>query len=161
MAECNSIHIGIDETERSSITEGLSSLLADTYTPHLTTRNLHWNATVQMFNTLHLVFMTQHAEIWNSIDPIAERIRLLGFPAPGFYAQFAELASISDAPTQPAAALEMVRILVGVHESVARTARHVHPLTFRNHDERTADLLTQRLTAHEKAAWMLRSIFAD
>jgi starvation-inducible DNA-binding protein len=161
MSERNTIQIGIDETERAAIAEGLSRLLADTYTLYLTTHNFHWNVTGPMFSTLHLMFMAQYTELWNSIDPIAERIRSLGFPAPGSYAQFAELASIGDAPAQPPPAFEMVRILVGGHEAVARTARHIHALTIRAHDEPTADLLTQRLTVHEKTAWMLRSILAD
>ncbi len=155
------INIGIATEDRAAIAGGLSRLLADTYTLYLTTHNFHWNVTGPMFNTLHQMFMTQYTELWNAVDPIAERIRSLGHAAPGSYAQFGALASIPDAPAAPPKALEMVRILVEGHESVARTARSVFPLADAAGDEPTADLLTQRLTVHEQAAWMLRSLLEE
>ena len=114
-----------------------------------------------MFNTLHAMFMTQYTELWGAVDPIAERIRSLGHPAPGSYAQFGKLASVPDAPATPPKALEMVRILVTGHEAVARTARSLFPLADKAGDEPTADLLTQRLTVHEQTAWMLRSLLEE
>jgi starvation-inducible DNA-binding protein len=155
------INIGISETDRAAITAGLSKLLADTYTLYLTTHNFHWNVTGPMFNTLHAMFMTQYTELWNAVDPIAERIRSLGHPAPGSYAQFGKLSSLKDAPSDPPKALDMVRILVEGHEAVARTARGVFPLADKAGDEPTADLLTQRLTVHEQTAWMLRSLLEE
>ncbi|CAG1018232.1 hypothetical protein BURC_02982 [Burkholderiaceae bacterium] len=155
------IHIGISEQDRSAIAEGLSHLLADTYTLYLTTHNFHWNVTGPMFNTLHMMFMTQYTELWNAVDPIAERIRALGHHAPGSYAQFGQLASIKDVPAAPPKALEMVRILVEGHEAVARTARGIFPLADKANDEPTADLLTQRLSVHEQTAWMLRSLLEE
>ncbi len=152
------IHIGISDEDRQAISAGLSRLLADTYTLYLTTHNFHWNVTGPMFNTLHLMFMGQYTELWNAVDPIAERIRSLGHPAPGSYAQFGALTSLKDAPATPPPALEMVRILVEGHEAVARTARSIFPIADKASDEPTADLLTQRLTVHEQAAWMLRSL---
>jgi starvation-inducible DNA-binding protein len=152
------INIGIGEKERAAIAGGLSTLLADTYTLYLTTHNFHWNVTGPMFNTLHAMFMAQYTELWNAVDPIAERIRSLGHPAPGSYAQFGKLSTLKDAPTVPPKALEMVRILVEGHEGVARTARGIFPLAEKASDEPTADLLTQRLTVHEQTAWMLRSL---
>ena len=152
------IDIGISEGDRATIVEGLSRLLADTYTLYLTSHNFHWNVTGPMFNTLHGMFMLQYTELWNAVDLIAERIRSLGYKAPGSYAQFSDLASIKDAPAQPPKALEMVAILVSGHEAVARTARSVFPAAEQASDEPTADLLTQRLTIHEKTAWMLRSL---
>lgn len=156
-----SIDIGISEKDRAAIAEGLSRLLADTYTLYLTTHNFHWNVTGPMFNTLHQMFMTQYTELWNAVDPVAERIRSLGHAAPGSYAQFSMLASVPDVPITPPKALEMVRILVQGHEAVARTARELFPLADKASDEPTADLLTQRLTVHEKTAWMLRSMLDE
>ena len=153
-----SINNGIGDKDRAAIAAGLSKLLADTYTLYLTTHNFHWNVTGPMFNTLHLMFMEQYTELWNAVDPVAERIRSLGHPAPGSYAQFGRLSSIKDAPETPPAALDMVRILVEGHEAVARTARGVFPVADKAGDEPTADLLTQRLTVHEQTAWMLRSL---
>ena len=152
------INIGISEKDRAAIAAGLSKLLADTYTLYLTTHNFHWNVTGPMFNSLHAMFMAQYTELWNAVDPIAERIRSLGHTAPGSYAQFAGLATVPDAPGNPPKALEMVAVLVDGHESVARTARNVFPLADKAGDEPTADLLTQRLTVHEQAAWMLRAL---
>jgi starvation-inducible DNA-binding protein len=155
------INIGIGEKDRAAIAQGLSRLLADTYTLYLTTHNFHWNVTGPMFNTLHTMFMMQYTELWNAVDPVAERIRALGHPAPGSYAQFGKLASVPDVPAEPPKALEMVRILVQGHEAVARTARELFPLADKANDQPTADLLTQRLTVHEQAAWMLRSLLED
>ena len=155
------INIGISEGDRAAIVSGLGHLLADTYTLYLTTHNFHWNVTGPMFNTLHQMFMVQYTELWNAVDPVAERIRSLGFPAPGSYAQFGALASIADAPASPPKALEMVRILVDGHEAVARTARGIFPIADKAGDEPTADLLTQRLTVHEQTAWMLRSLLEE
>lgn len=155
------INIGISEKDRKAIADGLSKLLADTYTLYLTTHNFHWNVTGPMFNTLHAMFMTQYTELWNAVDPIAERIRSLGHAAPGSYGQFGALASIKDAPATPPKALDMVRILVTGHEAVARTARSIFPLADKAGDEPTADLLTQRLTVHEQTAWMLRSLLEE
>jgi starvation-inducible DNA-binding protein len=160
-AERIGIHIGIGEKDRAAIANGLSRVLADTYTLYLTTHNFHWNVTGPMFNTLHAMFMAQYTELWNAVDPIAERIRALGHPAPGSYAQFGKLASVADAPAEPPKALEMVRILVKGHEAVARTARDLFPAVSAANDQPTADLLTQRLDIHEKTAWMLRSLLED
>ena len=156
-----SISIGISDKDRAAIAAGLSKLLAETYTLYLTTHNFHWNVTGPMFNTLHQMFMLEYTELWNAVDPIAERIRSLGHPAPGSYGQFGALASIKDAPATPPKALEMVRILVEGHEAVARTARGIFPLADKAGDEPTADLRTQRLAVHEQTAWMLRSLLED
>ncbi|MBV8619036.1 MAG: DNA starvation/stationary phase protection protein [Curvibacter sp.] len=155
------INIGISDKDRAAIAKGLSRLLADTYTLYLTTHNFHWNVTGPMFNTLHTMFMTQYTELWNAVDPIAERIRSLGHPAPGSYADFGKLASVPDAAGTPPKALEVVRMLVNGHEAVARTARELFPVADKASDEPTADLLTQRLTVHEQTAWMLRSLLED
>jgi starvation-inducible DNA-binding protein len=155
------IDIGIGEKDRAAIADGLSKLLADTYTLYLTTHSFHWNVTGPMFNTLHAMFMAQYTELWNAVDPIAERIRALGHAAPGSYAQFGKLSSIKDAPAKPPKALEMVAILVEGHEAVARTARGIFPVVEAANDQPTADLLTQRLDVHEKTAWMLRSLLED
>ncbi len=151
------VQIGIETQDRAAIAKGLSHLLADTYTLYLTTHNFHWNVTGPMFNSLHAMFMQQYTELWNAVDPIAERIRSLGHVAPGSYASFGQLSSVPDAPAKPPKAQEMIRILLQGHETAARTARSLFPLADSAHDEPTADLLTQRLTVHEQTAWMLRS----
>ncbi|MBP8144870.1 Dps family protein [Pseudorhodoferax sp.] len=155
------IDIGLSATERGAIAGGLARLLADTYTLYLTTHNFHWNVTGPMFNTLHAMFMVQYTELWNAVDPIAERIRSLGHVAPGSYAQFQQLGSMPDVPVVPPRALEMVALLAKGHEAVARTARSLFELVNAANDQPSADLLTQRLDVHEKTAWMLRALLED
>jgi starvation-inducible DNA-binding protein len=151
------IDIGIDDRDRTKVAEGLSRLLADTYSLYLQSHNFHWNVEGPMFNTLHLMFMDQYTELWNALDAIAERIRSLGVAAPGTNKAFAKLSSIEEVDGVPGA-MEMVAILVKGHEAVARTARSVFPVAANAGDESTTDLLTQRLQVHEKTAWMLRSL---
>jgi starvation-inducible DNA-binding protein len=155
------IDIGISKSDRAAIAAGLSGLLADTYTLYLTTHNFHWNVTGPMFNSLHEMFMTQYTELWNAVDPIAERIRALGHTAPGSYAEFGKLSSLPDAPQHPPKAMKMVRILMEGHEAVARTARSLLPVVAAASDEPTTDILVQRLTVHEQTAWMLRSLLEE
>ena len=151
------IDIGINTRDRKQIVQGLSALLADSYTLYLMTHNFHWNVTGSQFNSLHLMFMGQYTEQWEALDLIAERIRALGYPAPGTYKEFAKLTSISEVEGNPEA-MDMVRYLVAAQEATARTARKLLPLVDKLRDQPTADLLTQRLNLHEKTAWMLRSI---
>lgn len=152
--------IGIPLEQRQSIAQGLARLLADSYTLYLMTHNFHWNVKGPMFNTLHQMFMTQYTEQWTALDTIAERIRSLGFPAPGTYDEFVKLASIKEVAGVPKA-LEMVRYLMEAQEATARTARNMLPLVAKANDQPTADLLTQRLDVHEKTAWMLRSLLEE
>jgi starvation-inducible DNA-binding protein len=153
------IDIGISKKDRKSVADGLSRLLADTYTLYLKTHNFHWNVEGPMFNTLHLMFETQYNELALAVDAIAERIRALGHPAPGSYAAYSKLSSIKEETGTPKAE-EMIRQLVDGQEAVARTARAVFPSAEKAGDEPTADLLTQRLQIHEKTAWMLRALLS-
>ncbi len=157
VAQTPQINIGISEADRSAIADGLSRLLADTYTLYLKTHNFHWNVTGPMFQTLHLMFEEQYNELALAVDVIAERIRALGFPAPGTYSAYAELSSISETTGVPTAE-EMIALLVEGQEAVARTARDIFTTADGANDEPTADLLTQRMQIHEKNAWMLRSL---
>jgi len=151
------INIGISTEGRKKIVEGLSRLLADSYTLYLMTHNFHWNVTGPMFSSLHAMFMAQYTEQWNALDIIAERIRALGFPAPGTYKQFNDLATIKEVEGVPTAE-EMIRYLVNAQEATARTARELFPVVDEVNDQPTADVLTQRIDVHEKTAWMLRSL---
>lgn len=151
------IDIGISDKDRKNIANGLNHLLADTYTLYLMTHNFHWNVKGPMFNTLHLMFETQYNELALAVDLVAERIRALGFPAPGTYAEFSELSSIKEVKGVPSAE-QMIKHLMAGQEAVVRTARSIFPIVDKVSDEPTADLLTQRMQIHEKNAWMLRSL---
>ncbi|MBD2437561.1 Dps family protein [Nostoc sp. FACHB-110] len=159
-ATVKNVNIGIDDESRTKIAEGLSRLLADTYTLYLKTHNFHWNVTGPMFQTLHLMFETQYTELALAVDLIAERIRALGYPAPGTYSEYAKLSSIPETSGVPKAK-EMIQLLVEGQEAVVRTARSIFPVVDEVNDEPTADLLTQRMQVHEKTAWMLRSLLEE
>ncbi len=154
------VNIGIAETDREAIAEDLSRLLADSYSLYLKTHNYHWNVTGPMFQALHAMFEEHYTELATAVDAIAERIRSLGFPAPGTYSAFAALSSVKETEGLPAA-LDMVRDLVEAHECVIRTGRRVAQAAGKAGDEASADLATQRLQVHEKTAWMLRSLLDE
>jgi starvation-inducible DNA-binding protein len=151
------IDLGIEPAQRKAIAEGLAKVLADTYTLYLKTHNFHWNVTGPMFQTLHLMFEQQYNELALAVDLVAERIRALGHPAPGSYAEFSKLSSIGEASGVPRAE-DMIRQLVDGQESLVRTARNVFATAEKASDQVTIDLLTQRMQVHEKTAWMLRSL---
>jgi starvation-inducible DNA-binding protein len=151
--------IGIAAPERKRISDGLAALLADTYVLYLKTHGFHWNVTGPMFNALHAMFMTQYNELWLALDEIAERIRALGEYAPGSGSQFARLASLSEEEGVPDWK-GMVAQLVAGHEACAKSAREAFRRADEADDQPTADLATTRMQAHEKTAWMLRSLLA-
>ena len=154
------INIGIEENDRKQIADGLSRLLADTFTLYLKTHNFHWNVTGPMFRTLHIMFEEQYNELWTASDELAERIRALGVYAPATYKEFTRLTSIKEEDSIPAAT-DMIRQLVEGHETAARTARTTITVAEDASDAPTADLLTERMQVHEKTAWMLRSLLAE
>ena len=160
MSKQTPINIGISEKDRKKVVDGLARMLADTYTLYLKTHNFHWNVTGPMFQTLHLMFMTQYNEIWMAVDLVAERIRSLGYPAPGTYKEFAALTSIKDSGGT-ISAKEMIKQLVAGQEAVVRTAREVLPIAEKASDQPTVDLLSARMEVHEKNAWMLRSLLEE
>lgn len=154
------IDIGISGSDRKKIAEGLAQFLSDSFTLYLKTHNFHWNVTGPMFNSLHVMFEGQYNEQWTALDETAERIRALGYNAPGSYAEFIRLSSIPEEPglADTADWHEMVRQLVVGNEAVSRTARKVLKTAEEGGDDPTVDLMTQRLQVHEKNAWMLRSL---
>ncbi len=150
------INIGISVKDREKIAEGLSKVLADTYMVYLKTHNYHWNVTGEHFHSLHEQFEQQYTELAEAVDVIAERIRALGFRAPGTFKEFQELTSIKEDTEHPNA-MEMVRKLAVDNETILRTAREALPACDSADDEASLDLLTHRLDVHSKTAWMLRS----
>lgn len=153
------INIGINEADRKLIAQGLAKLLANSYTLYLKTHNFHWNVTGPMFQTLHLLFETQYTELAMAVDKIAERIRALGLPAPGSYADFAKLTEVKESiGDNIPKAQKMIEQLVTDQEIITRCARELFPMCEKTQDQPTLDLLTERMDIHEKNAWMLRSL---
>ena len=142
------------------LNKALKIAFASEFSFYLKSHNFHWNVTGPMFNTLHLMFMTQYTEQWAALDLIAERIRALGEPAPATYKEYSKLTSIDEVSGVPKA-MEMVKLLVKAQEATSKTARKLFPLVEKAGDQPTADLLTQRQNIHEKTAWMLRSLLQD
>ena len=145
------------EDARKEIAAGLTRVLADSYALYLKTHNFHWNVEGPRFRDLHLMFEEHYTELATAVDEVAERIRALGEYAPGSFGRFASLASIADADTVPPAD-DMVRQLAEDHLVVANTIRSTLPPAQEAGDEVTIGLLVDRLTVHEKTAWMLRSM---
>lgn len=147
---------GLGENARKDIAEGLSRVLADTYTLYLKTHNFHWNVEGPRFRELHLMFEEQYTELATAVDDIAERIRALGCKAPGSYAAFSALGTITEADGVPEAG-DMVRILAEDHGKVIQTIRNALPSAQEAGDEASVGMMVDRLTIHEKTAWMLRA----
>jgi|SRR6185503_7848038 len=150
----------MEDKDVQRVADGLSNVLADTFILYLKTHNFHWNVTGPMFQTLHLMFEEQYNELWLAVDAIAERIRSLGFTAPGSYGEFTRLTYLQEEPAATNAT-EMIAELLRDHETAARTARSTLAVARTAVDAPTEDLLTQRLAAHQKTAWMLRSMLAE
>jgi len=149
--------IGISEKDRKGIANGLARVLSDTFTLYLKTHHFHWNVTGPQFRTLHLMFEEQYNELWLATDLIAERIRSLGEFAPGTYTEFKKQTVIAEEKGVPEGT-DMIRELVKGHEAVSRTSREVFAVAEKASDQPTMDMLTERMTVHEKTAWMLRSL---
>mgnify|MGYP000494005697 CR=1 FL=1 len=154
------INDGIKKDDRVKVANALAALLADSYSLYLKTHNFHWNVTGPMFQTLHLMFETHYTELALAVDLIAERIRALGFIAPGTYSEFARLTKIKEHEAD-ISSNAMINHLIKAHETVIKTARQVLPLAEKANDQVTIDLLTQRLQIHEKTVWMLRSLVKE
>ncbi|MGF1606961.1 MAG: Dps family protein [Rhodothalassiaceae bacterium] len=152
-----SINIGIDDNHRKAVAEGLKSVLADTYALYLKTQNYHWNVTGPLFQAVHSMTEEQYTELAQAVDDIAERIRTLGFKAPGGFKALAALTDLSEGD-ETLKAEAMIEDLVKSHELVARNNRRLHETAAQAGDDSTVGLLDDRLAAHEKTAWMLRSL---
>jgi len=150
------IDTGLSQADRSEVTEALTKLLADSYAVYLKTHGFHWNVRGPEFFSYHNLLEQQYREQWEALDEIAERIRALGEFAPQGYAAFANLTAIKDGSPETSAP-DMLRELMRDHETVIATGRQGIEIADEHGDDVTVDLITQRLSAHEKAAWMLRA----
>jgi starvation-inducible DNA-binding protein len=148
----------LGENSRKEVAEGLSHVLADTYTLYVKTQNYHWNVEGPRFRALHLMFEEQYTDLQGAVDELAERIRALGEYAPGSFSRFAELSSIKEADGKPPSAEAMVAQLLADNVAVGKDIKKVIGTAEEAGDTVTADMLTARLTVHDKSAWMLRAI---
>jgi len=151
-----SINMGLSNEQRETMADAVTAVLADTYALYFKTHAYHWNVTGPRFHDLHNLFELQYNELWTATDDIAERIRALGPKAPNSYAAMGKAASIESDATATKAD-DMVADLITGHEAVVATIRKALALADEHGDESTGDLLSPRINAHEKTAWMLRS----
>lgn len=154
------IDIGIKEADRKKVADQLQILFADTYNLYYKTHAYHWNVTGPRFQPLHDIFETQYNELWTATDEIAERIRSLGFYAPAGYHEISSRTTIEEEQGVPSAD-DMIANLVKGHEAVSRTAKKVLQAAEQAGDTATDDLVSPRVTYHEKTAWMLRAMLED
>lgn len=152
--------IGISEEDRSGIANGLGKVLSNSYLLMITLHNYHWNVRGKNFRTIHLLTEEQYTELFQGVDELAERIRSLGFLAPGSLSEFQELSSLNE-PKSNATENQMLADLVKGHEFIAKQSRELIAKADEVNDEATADLLTARTEVHEKSAWMLRSMLEE
>ena len=156
----NKVEITTVQKDRKHIAEGTRVFMADTYSLYLMTQNFHWNVTGPLFHSLHALFEKQYLELAATVDLIAERIRALGFPAPGTFREFSELSSLHEEIEVPAAE-EMIGRLIKAHALLAESAREIAAISTEAEDVATADLMTDRVMEHEKVIWMLQSILSS
>ncbi len=153
------IDIGIDKVDRLKSAEAVTKLMANTYTLYLKTHGYHWNVEGPHFQQLHIQFMEQYTEMWTAVDELAERVRALGLYAPRSYAAMAKVSDIKEEAGSPDWKT-MVQTLAQDHEQLAKIARDVLRIAEEANDDATADVVSPRVTLHEKTAWMLRATAA-
>lgn len=150
-------NVSISEEDRKRVAEMLNGVLADSYRLALKTQNFHWNVSGPQFKALHDLFEEQYGDLNEAVDDLAERVRALGFAAPGGFNAFERLSVIEDAPEEPGTANEMLRDLAEDNTTLEGRARAALEVAEGVGDEVTSDMLIGRMTAHDKAAWMLRA----
>ncbi len=151
-----SIKIGISDKNCTQIVKHLSVILSDTYLLYVKTQNFHWNVESTLFHSLHVMFESQYEELQGAVDVLAERIRALGHFSPGSFAQFSSFGNIKESTKVPSAK-DMLKQLLADHELLCREIREAIPVLQKLGDDVSVDTLIERLTQHEKTAWMLRS----
>ena len=158
-AKVSEVNTGIEGNDRKELAKSLGRALAETYILYLKTQGFHWNVVGPMFYGLHKLTETQYEDLAVAVDDLAERIRALGHPAPATFAKFLEIGKIKEMSGTPSTE-EGIRALVADHEMISRTFREAVQVADDDDDIVTADMLTDRIKFHEKAAWMLRSTLA-
>lgn len=149
-------NIGLSEQDRAAICDYLGKVLASSYSLQLQTQYCHWNVRGPYFDPLHQLFQRQYEELQGAVDEVAERIRALGYNAPGTFQKFGELSAIQQ-KSEFSNSDEMVACLLEGHESLVRLCKGAIKVAGDCGDEATEDMLTERVEIHGKAAWMLRS----
>lgn len=140
----------------TEVTKNLDTVVATTYGLLLKTLNYHWNVTGPNFSALHALFEMQYNEMILGIDVIAERARTLGTKIDATFGHFSKLSEIKEGDKN-ANHNQMVKDLIEGNRHLAKILKEGIEIAENNNDKATADLLTARVEAHEKNAWMLES----
>jgi len=159
-AEVADVYTGIKRQDRKKLALALSRALSETYVLYAKTQGFHCNVVGPLFYGLHKLTEEQYENLAAAVDELAERIRALGYPTPATLAEFIAMSSIKESPGV-ANAEEAIRQLNSDHEAICRTFRETASVAGEFSDQVTADMLTDRLKAHEQMAWMLRSLMVS
>lgn len=151
------LHTGLSEENRNSVAEKLKGNLADSYLLMLKTHYYHWNVRGTLFKSLHDLTEEQYTNIFEAIDDLAERIRALGHEAPGTFSDYLKISDVNEAKSG-LTDLEMAADLLQTHENIILKLRETLRTSDEVEDEVTVDMMVERLSVHEKNAWMLRSL---
>lgn len=146
--------------QKKEIVDGVKVLLATSYTLFLKTQNYHWNVKGPFFSVLHALFEEQYTELFSANDAIAERIRSLGELSPGTYKEFLEKTLIQEGDGTLSAE-EMVKDILTGHQRIVEFCNGLLENASNAHDEGTVDIITSRISSHEKTIWMLKSFLGD
>ena len=139
------------------IIDGLTKVLADTFVLYFKTHSFHWNVVGPRFKSLHELFEEQYTELWNATDEIAERIRALDGFAPNTFKDILDKASLTETGQTPDAD-SMLEILANDNEQIVGPMHKLVEIAQDAGDEVTADMMIGRITVHQQAAWMLKSM---
>src|SRR6056297_238127 len=150
--------IGIKKDNRESVVEMLKQLLAVEYVMYTKYRNAHWNVEGIDFHSKHVFFEEEYGKLENTIDEVAERIRMLGFYAPGSMQQFLELSELKENGPERNDSASFMAVLLEDHQAIIKFIRkNIGDNAEAHNDEGTADFITAIMQMHEQMAWMLRS----
>ncbi len=143
------------KNKTNGITNALAALLADTYVLTVKTQNYHWNVMDEDFRALHEFFEEQYNEMVPAIDILAERIRKLGQFSPGSMTEMLKLTDLKEDTNHNEPAKQMIANLLADHQHMISHLKKGIKEADEGDDPGTQDMLTDRLRAHEKHAWML------
>lgn len=160
-ATVDTVETGLGKDARENLAVGLSALVADTYMLLVKTHGFHWNVVGPLFRSLHKMTEDQYNDLFESADDLAERIRMLGYPAPGSFAEMSSMTAIKERTDNTPSAETIVAELIEDHETIVRRMREVAVAADELSDTVTNDLLTEKMGNHEKTIWMMKATIAS
>ena len=151
-------NIGIKKEKLNEGSYILSKILSDEFLLYTKTRNAHWNVEGIDFSAKHIFFESQYEQLDDTMDNVAERIRMLGDYAPATLSQFLRLTHLTEQSREKNDSAGFIRELLADHESIIVYLReNISRFADEFNDFGTSDFITGLMETHEKMAWMLRA----